>query len=203
MTPNSPYLIGLTGGIASGKSALSKALREAGAFVIDADEISRKLTAEGGAALHQIRALFGDSVFDGERLNRKALSDAVFGNEKALNDLNNLIHPLVFGEMERQIDENKQQKAIILEVPLLYETGYDKVCREVWCAWAPEKAQLERLFLRGLNEDEAKARIKSQMPAMKKALKADRVIITTGQKADNARAIVRLWDSCLRRINRV
>ncbi len=203
MTPNKPYLIGLTGGIACGKSMLSKALQEHGAVVIDADAISRSLTAKGGKALPKIRERFGDLVFDGDTLNRKALGDAVFADEKALSDLNSLMHPIIFEEMNRQITLNADQPAVILEVPLLYETGYDRICDEVWSAWTTEKAQMERLRDRGLSDEEARQRIKSQMPAMKKATLADRVIITTGEKAANAKAVIRLWEDCVRRIKRV
>lgn len=203
MTPNKPYLIGLTGGIACGKSMLSMALKEHGAVVIDADAISRSLTGEGGKALPKIRERFGSLVFDGDTLNRKALGDAVFADEKALSDLNSLMHPIIFEEMNRQIALNADQTAVILEVPLLYETGYDRICDEVWSAWTTEKAQMERLRDRGLSDEEARQRINSQMPAMKKASLADRVIITTGEKAANAKAVIRLWEDCVRRIKRV
>ncbi len=199
MTPNRPYLIGLTGGIATGKSFLAKALMEEGIIVIDADEISRQLTAKGGAALPLIWERFGETVFEGQELNRKALSTAVFNNQSALMDLNALMHPLILAQMERQIETSRAEKALVLDVPLLYETGWDKLCQEVWCAWAPERTQVLRLLERGLTKDEAISRIKSQMPAIKKAVLADRVIITTGEKAANAQAIKRLFQDCQRR----
>lgn len=199
MTPNRPYLIGLTGGIACGKSHLSDALREHGAAVIDADGISRQLTAPGGAALPAIRARFGNKVFDGELLNRKALSDTVFGNPAALEALNAIMHPMVFAEIDRQIASYAGQAAIVVDIPLLYETGFDSRCDTVWCAFAPERTQMDRLLERGLTRGEALRRINSQMSALEKAAHADRVIITTGTKADSAQAVMRLWDEAIRR----
>lgn len=200
MTQNRPYIIGLTGGIACGKSNVSDALRKYGAVVIDADEISRSLTADNGAALPAIRARFGGGVFDGEMLNRAKLSEAVFGNPGELAALNGIMHPLVFQEMEQQMLSHQESPALILDVPLLYETGFDKRCKEVWCVWAPHDSQIKRLMQRGLNLDEALKRIMSQMPALQKAKKADHVLITTGTKQDTANAAIRIWDDLLRRL---
>jgi dephospho-CoA kinase len=203
MIRNKPFLVGLTGGIACGKSNLSAALRRHGAVIIDADEISRGLTAPGGSALSAIRERFGDTVFDSGILDRRKLSDTVFNRKDDLDALNSIMHPLVFREMERQIAQNQSQTALIADVPLLYETGYEVFCREVWCAWAPLPAQTERLMQRGLSREEAMLRIKSQMPAMEKAKRASRVVVTTGSKEDNARAIIRLWDDLIRRCSSV
>ena len=91
----SKYVIGLTGGIACGKSNISRSLKAAGVPVIDADEISRNLTAPGGPALPAIREKWGEKVFDGEELNRRALSDIVFSDPAAREALNAIIHPMV------------------------------------------------------------------------------------------------------------
>jgi len=200
MTANRPYIVGLTGGIACGKSNLSEVLRSRGAVVVDADEISRAFTAEGGRALPAIRARFGDQVFEGELLNRRALSDAVFGHPRALADLNALMHPMVFEEIDDQIARHADRAALVIDIPLLYETGFEARCDEVWCAYAPPAHQVQRLLQRGMTREEALRRIDSQMPAMEKAKRSDRVIITTGDKADNANHVIRLWDALLRRI---
>ena len=152
MKPSKPLLIGLTGGIACGKSHLSQALKEHGVTVIDADQISRSLTAPGGAALPDVRAAFGDGVFSGEELDRAKLAQRVFGDEAALKTLNGILHPMVFEAIEQAIHDNHHQPALVLDIPLLYETGYDKRCGAVFCAWAPEATQLERLKERGLIE---------------------------------------------------
>lgn len=199
MTQNKPYTVGLTGGIACGKSNISQALRDTGAKVIDADEISRALTSPGGAALPLIRNRFGNSVFEGELFKRQALAGMVFSKPELLKDLNSLMHPLVFQEIARQRADS-QDLALVVDVPLLYETGYDQTCDEVWCVWAPRETQMQRLLHRGLDRQEAIARIDSQMPALEKARRANHVLITTGSKPESAQAAVRLWEELLRRL---
>ena len=200
MTRNKPYIVGLTGGIACGKSSVTSALRQAGAFVVDADEISHALTAPGGIALPMLRQRFGDGVFRGAELDRQALASLVFGDAAALNDLNAIMHPMVFEEMEHAIRENAYAPAVVLDIPLLYETGYDRKCGEVWSVWAPRRAQVDRLLCRGMTAEEAEKRIGSQMPALEKARRAAHVIVTTGPKAETALLARRLWDDLLRRL---
>ncbi|MBQ2700069.1 MAG: dephospho-CoA kinase, partial [Clostridia bacterium] len=142
-------IIGVTGGIACGKSTLCNTLRELGAPVWDADASSRALTAPGGRALPAIRQAFGDTVFfsDGT-LNRPKLGSIVFNNDAARQQLNGIVHPLVYEDMEAFLRENSGEQAVFLDVPLLFETGYDRRCDEVWCAWLPTQTQLERLMAR-------------------------------------------------------
>lgn len=194
MKPSKPYIVGLTGGIACGKSHLSQALREHGAVVVDADLLSHALTAKGGAALPKILERFGDGVFDGDDLNRKALADLVFHDEKALADLNAIIHPLVFAQINQEIDRHAGEDILVIDIPLLHETGYDKHCGQVWCAYVPLEIQMQRLMKRGMSQEDAKARLENQLPALEKAQRSDQVIMTSGEKADSARAVQRLYD---------
>ncbi len=203
MIQNKPYLIGLTGGIACGKSHLATTLRSLGAVVIDADEIARALTLPGGRALPGIRAAFGEKVFDGEELNRQKLASLVFFDEEALAQLNALTHPLIFDEMERQLRQNLHKPALVFDVPLLFETGLEKRCDEVWCVFAPRETQLERLLNRGHSEEEALKRIESQMPTAEKAKLSDHVIYTTGTKQESAARVTALWQDVLRRLSLV
>ncbi len=200
MTPSKPYIVGLTGGIACGKSGVTAALRKAGAPVVDADEISRSLTAPGGTALPKIRRRFGDRVFSGDALNRLALADAVFGKPEELAALNDIMHPLVYERIEDEVAAYAQSPAVVLDIPLLYETGYEKQCDEVWCVWAPEAAQVSRLKARGLSESQAKLRVNSQVPALEKAKRAAHVLVTTGPKAETARLATMLWDELIARL---
>ncbi|NLX82808.1 MAG: dephospho-CoA kinase [Clostridiales bacterium] len=199
MIPNKPPIIGLTGGIACGKSHLSDALREHGAVVIDADQISRALTATGGAALPLIRAHFGDAVFAGGELDRQKLAALVFTDKQALKTLNHIMHPLVFEEMDKQITQHADQPAVVVDLPLLYETGFEPRCAEVWAAYVSKEEQLKRLKQRGLTQQEALQRLASQMPAHEKALRADYVIDTSGAREDSAREVTRLYDAFIRR----
>ncbi|MBR5111292.1 MAG: dephospho-CoA kinase [Clostridia bacterium] len=195
----SKYVIGLTGGIACGKSNLSKALKEHGVPVIDADEISRALTARNGAALPAIRERFGDRVFDGDELNRRALSDIVFSDPKELEALNGILHPMVLAEIHRQIDET--EGPVVMDVPLLYEVGMDSWCQEIWCAYVPQKEQVRRVRKRGaITWKEALRRIHSQMPVMEKRRLADHVIRTEGPKAESAEIALGLWRDALKRL---
>ena len=188
----SNYVIGLTGGIACGKTNLSNALRNMGVPVIDADEISRSLTAPGGDALPLIRKAFGDSVFDGEILDRKKLGAKVFSDPEALETLNQITHPLIFQKMKAEM--NRHEGPVVLDVPLLFETGLDQWCQEIWCAYLPQKEQVKRLMARdGLSRRAAMQRIHSQMPALQKKRKAHQVIDTRGSREESAAKVLSLW----------
>lgn len=203
MIRSKPYLIGLTGGIASGKSSLSNALRQAGAAVIDADKISHELTMVDGLALPALKDAFGEAYFRHGALDRAALGNLVFSDRAQLDKLNALMYPLILSQMERQIDDNADQPVVILDVPLLYEAGWDSMCDEVWCAWAPKFVQVRRLMKRnGLSLRQALARIKSQMPAREKARRANHVILTTGTRQESAKKALTLWRDALRRARR-
>ena len=194
----SKYVIGLTGGIACGKSNISRSLKAAGVPVIDADEISRNLTASGGPALPAIREKWGEKVFDGEELNRRALSDIVFSDPAAREQLNAIIHPLVLSEIHRRMDET--EGPVVMDVPLLYEVGMDSWCDEIWCAYAPQKEQVRRVRKRGqITYAEALRRIHSQMPVMEKRRRADHMIRTTGTKEESGRAALSLWQDAVKR----
>jgi len=177
-------IIGLTGGIACGKSTISLTLRELGAVIIDGDVLSRKLTAANGAALPAIRAAFGDGVFhpDGT-LNRRALGAVVFADDAARNRLDAIIQPMLREMIVRGIEDARKSgaAACVLDMPLLYEKDLDGLCDRVWCAYIPRNIQLQRLMERdGFTREEAEQRLRSQLPAEEKAAKADVVIDTSG-----------------------
>lgn len=172
--------IALTGGIACGKTTVSAMLRALGASIIDADEISRSLTAANGAALPLIRETFGDQVFhpDGT-LDRPALSKAVFGNPEALARLNAVTHPLIEREMLAQLADCRENGAevVVLDVPLLFEANMQHMGDLTACVTVPEERQIERLNTRnGFDRETALARIRSQMPVSEKAARSDVVI---------------------------
>ena len=175
-------IIALTGGIACGKSTLAEMLRDLGTPVIDADAISRSLTAPGGKALPAIREAFGSEVFQNDQtLNRAALSERVFHDPEQLQKLNNLTHPLIIAQMKSEIERCRKSGApvVVLDVPLLFETGLDRLADETVCVSAPLPVQLKRLMTRnGLTEEQAMRRIQSQMPLCEKEKLADRTIST-------------------------
>ena len=177
-------VIGLTGGIACGKSTISLTLAELGAVIIDGDVLSRELTAANGAALPAIREAFGDCVFhpDGT-LNRRALGAVVFADDAARDALDGIMQPMLREMIVRGIEDARKSgvAACVLDMPLLYEKDLDGLCERVWCAYVPRETQLARLLLRdGFTREEAEQRLRSQLPAEEKAAKADVVIDTSG-----------------------
>ena len=177
-------VLGLTGGIACGKSTISLTLKELGAVIVDGDVLSRELTAENGPALPDIRRAFGDDVFhpDGS-LNRRALGSVVFADGKARATLDGIMQPLLLTLILRDMEDARNSGAAVcvLDMPLLYEKGLERLCDRVWCAYVPRETQLERLMQRdGFTREEAENRLRSQLPAEEKAARADVVIDTSG-----------------------
>ena len=177
-------ILGLTGGIACGKSNISATLAGLGAVIVDGDLLSRELTAPGGAALPAIREVFGDDVFQPDgTLNRSALGSVVFGDDQARAALDDIMQPMLREMVLQRIEEARASGAdvCVLDMPLLYEKDLDGFCDRVWCASLPRETQLERLMARdGFSLEEAEARLRSQLPTAEKARRADVVIDTSG-----------------------
>lgn len=161
-------VIGLTGGIASGKSTVSSLLSELGAVIIDADDIARSIVGVGSTALEEIRAYFGEAYFlpNGE-LNRKKLGEYVFNHEEALDKLNEITHPRIVEKIKIEINWHKQNSVnpvIIVDAALLIEMGLVNLVNEVWLVAVPHDTQLKRLIEReDLTIEGAENRISSQM----------------------------------------
>ena len=177
-------ILGLTGGIACGKSTISLTLQELGAVIVDGDKLSRELTAEGGMALPAIRTAFGDGVFhpDGT-LNRRQLGSIVFADNNARMQLDAIMQPMLRTLILERIQAARDSGATVcvLDMPLLYEQQLESLCDRVWCAAIPRPIQLERLMARdGFTLAEAEARLRSQLSTEEKAARADVVIDTSG-----------------------
>ena len=190
-------VLGLTGGIACGKSTISQTLSELGAVIVDGDLLSRELTMSGGAALPDIRAAFGDGVFhpDGT-LNRRALGAVVFADDTARDKLDAIMQPLLLTLILRSIEDARLSGAAIcvLDMPLLYEKDLDRLCDRVWCAYIPRETQLARLMQRdGFTSEEAENRLRSQLPAEEKAARADVVIDTSGPMDYTKECVISLY----------
>ena len=186
--------IGLTGSIACGKSTVSSFLRDSGYTVIDADAISHALTAPGGAALPAIREAFGDGVFSGDTLDRRALGSIVFADPVKRAQLNAILHPMILSSIYAALDESDApEKLVFADVPLLYECQMEAHFDRVWVVAAQEETQLDRLMTRDqLTKDEAISRIRSQMPLEEKCRRADAVIMTDGPIAQTQKQVRRL-----------
>lgn len=174
-------VIGLTGGIASGKSTVSILLKDKGAVIIDADEISRKLMKKGTTTYKKVIKCFGDKLLDKyKNINRKKLGKLVFSDKNALKALNDITHPAIIDEIKRNLTEltKKGEQIIVIDAALLLEVGLDSVVDEVWVVAVNEKTQLERLMKRDkmLDKEQAVARIKSQMSLQERLKYADKII---------------------------
>ena len=202
MRANKPYVIGLTGGTGTGKTEAAKYLESLGAARFDADEASRAVTAPGGAALGPIREQFGSEVFfpDGT-LNRKALGDIVFHSTPHRRALEGIIHPLVQRRMLEQMDAAAEAgvKVIILDVPLLFETGMDALCDETWALTIDRELQISRIVARdGITHEQAGARIDSMMPAEERNARATRAINTDQPMEKTRQILAQLYHQAVR-----
>ncbi len=174
-------IAGLTGGIATGKSTVANIMAEAGAHVIDADRIAKDVVKKGLPAWKEITEYFGKEILgsDGE-IDRERLGDVVFGSKDKLEVLNKIVHPRVFEEMAREMEEVKQRapdSIVILDIPLLIETGLHKLLSNVILVYAPGRIQLARLMARdNIPKEAALKRIRSQMPIEQKKAFANYII---------------------------
>ncbi|MDU5143442.1 MAG: dephospho-CoA kinase [Paenibacillus dendritiformis] len=173
--------IGLTGGIASGKSTVSRLLVERGALLVDADRIAREIVLPGSPALDRIAERFGaDMLLADGSLDRKRLGNVVFSNPAERKALEEITHPAIRQEMMtqmRRLEEEHPQSLVVVDVPLLYESGLTDRFEEIVVVYVPEEIQLERLMRRDeITEAEASERLRSQWDIEMKRERADYVI---------------------------
>ena len=180
--------IGLTGGIASGKSSVGRWLSDHGLPVLDADRYAREALAPGSAGCQAVLARYGPAVAargaeaDVGELNRSALADIVFADAVERQWLERLVHPLVRQAFDSALGELELAPAVVLMVPLLYESGMESLCTEVWVVHCRPDQQQQRLIQRnGLSAQQAEQRIKAQWPLARKCLLADQVIDNSGE----------------------
>ena len=138
-------IVGITGGIATGKSQVSDYIKSLGYTVIDTDIISRSLTTENEEVLFLIRTTFGNEYFDNGVLNRRKMGELVFNNKEANKLLTNIVHPFVKKEVLKQV-YNNTDKIVFIDVPLLYESGFDELCHQVICVYTSLDENIKRLI---------------------------------------------------------
>ncbi len=188
MIQNKCILIGLTGGIATGKSTVTKMLIERGFAVIDADKISREVVEIGKPAYNDIVEAFGLRILlEDKTVNRKKLGRLIFESPHLRMTLNKIVHPRVFDEIRYRIDElSKREPIIFVDVPLLFEVIdyfdiYGIPLKEVWMVYTNKETQLKRLMERdNIGQNEALLRIRSQMDIDEKKKKANKVLYNDG-----------------------
>ena len=191
-------VVGLTGGVATGKSTVAKMFKHCGAVVIDADELARDVVKPGKPAWHEIVSTFGKTVLNPDRtLNRQAIGAIVFGNRVKLRRLERIIHPRVArqqAKLTRQAARNDPKAVVIYDVPLLFEVGIDKRVDKIIVVTADQETQIARLKKRnGLSRAEALRRIRSQMPLAKKIQRTDHVLHGTLSRTSLRRQVGRLF----------
>ncbi|BEV35314.1 dephospho-CoA kinase [Synechococcus sp. M16CYN] len=174
--------IGLTGGIASGKSSVGTWLKQQGISVLDADRYAHEVLAPRTDATRAVIERYGLQVQidTTDWIDRAALGQIVFHNQSELRWLEQLIHPLVRQRFTKELEAHKDEPLVVLMIPLLFENGFEQLCNETWVVSCRPDQQLTRLIRRNnLDEMEAKARISAQMPLTRKCELADHVIDNT------------------------
>lgn len=194
--------LGLTGGIASGKSTVAAELAALGATVIDADQLARDVVAPGTEGLAEVVEAFGERVLTASgEMDREAVGAIVFGDEEARAQLNAIIHPRVRAEAARRrqaaIDAAGGGRAVVVQdIPLLTETGQASRFDKVLVVQAPAAVRVERMMTdRGMNETDARARIAAQATDAERAAIADRVIMNDGDLAALRTQVREAWDA--------
>lgn len=192
-------LIGLTGGIAAGKSRVGRELEALGGIVLDADAVAREVVEPGEPAHAAVVEAFGPGiVLPGGGLDRKALGARIFADEAARRALNAIVHPAVRERMARRTAEAlaSDAPAVFQMIPLLFENDLEGLFEETWLVSTPEATQLERLMGRdGLGPEAARARLAAQFPLHAKLARATRVIDNGGPEAALAAEVRRVWEA--------
>jgi len=191
-------IIGLTGGIACGKSTVSTELRALGAAIIDADALAHELSQPHQPLYNAYVQRFGREIVTADgMLDRVAIARRVFADPAVRAEVDAIAHPLIRMAAEERLraarDENK--RAAVLDVPLLFEAGWDALADETWVVALPREEQLARLLARdtSMDEGEARARIAAQMPLAEKCARADVIIDNSGTKEEIREYIGKLW----------
>ena len=189
--------IGLTGGIGSGKSTVSRFLKELGAVIIDTDKVGHQVLKSDTEVKQQAIAAFGPQILtpDGE-IDRKKLGDIVFNSPDSLARLNRLTHPPILRMVKAQLEEyrRKDVDVVVIEAPLLIKADWTSLVDEIWVTIAPQAEVLRRLRQRmGLTEKESLARIASQLPAKEQTRQADMIINTDLSLDELKRKVTALW----------
>jgi dephospho-CoA kinase len=187
-------LVGLTGGIGSGKSTVSAALAERGAVISDADAITRELQQPGQAVFDAIVERFGPEVLaaDGS-LDRQALADRVFSDPEERKALEGLVHPAVGAEIAQRLADAPADGVVVLDVPLLVESGRDDLAGTIVVDTSPAVALQRLVDQRGMDPDDAQARMRSQVSREERLAHADCVVDNNGDRDELAAEIERCW----------
>lgn len=191
-------IIGLTGGIACGKSTVARMLVSRGAKLVDADVIAREVVLPGSPVLGQVAARFGQAVLqeDGS-LNRKKLGEIIFGDAEAKKELEMLLHPPIrqlMWERMQSLNEADPSGLVVVDIPLMYESGLESRFEEIMVVYVPREIQLQRLMVRdALDREQAERRLEAQWPIDRKKELADILIDNRGTLEQTEAQIDLFW----------
>ncbi|XP_009281581.1 PREDICTED: bifunctional coenzyme A synthase [Aptenodytes forsteri] len=203
--PSRPYVIGLTGGTGSGKTAIAKLLGHLGAFLIDADKLGHAVYVPSGPAYEQVVAAFGAEILNEDgTINRKVLGAKVFGNQERLKSLTDIVWPEMARMVKEQIGEaDAQGKAVcVLDAAVLLEAGWQDMVHEVWTAIIPEEEAVKRIMARdGLSEEAARSRLQSQMTNSQRVEQSQVVLCTLWEPDVTRKQVEKAWDLLQQRLS--
>ena len=196
------YIIGITGTSGSGKSAASKITAEKGGYVIDADSIAHEIILKGNAAYDDIKEFFGESILDdtGE-INRKKLGEKVFNDKELLKRLNEITHKHITEKIKNIVERESKcdHKCIVIDAPLLIETGLNKICQSVWLVQADKELQKKRIAKRDMiTEELAQSRLDKQSKPAELAEFADEIINNNGSLEDMRKQVISCFNKIIR-----
>ena len=200
------YVIGLTGGIASGKSSIAKRLEKLGAEIINADIVGHSVYEPGTRAYNEIIAGFGNEILNSDgSINRKRLGSIVFSDSEKLQELNSIIWPRIMERIKELVSElaAKGAQVCVVEAALLLEAGWDEVVDEIWVSAIPEAEAIKRMNERnGLSEEEAKKRLASQLKNKQRVSKANVVLSTLWKPEYTQKQVEKAWKGLQERMKK-
>ncbi len=185
-------IIGITGALGTGKTTVAAMFEKKGAVRIDADKIAHELLAEDGDTREQIIAVFGESILTGSAIDRRKLAEKVFLNKDKLGKLSDIMHPAIIKKIKDDA-QSAGDKIVVIDAPLLMETGLDKFVDTVVVVTADKKTQLERVASRGMSREEAEIIIEKQMSLEEKVRLADFVIDNNGSTDKTKEGVEEVW----------
>ena len=187
--------LGLTGGIAAGKTTATNILKNLGAKIIDADKIAHKIMEPEGPAYSDVVQFFGNNILDEDgSINRKKLGEIVFNNSELRQQLEKITHPIILREIKGKFKEDSENNTVLV-APLLFEVGIDNLVEEVWVIYCSRETQIKRLRNRdNITREAAKVRINAQMSLEKKIKQADLAIENEGSLKEFERKLKDAWE---------
>ena len=188
-------IVGLTGGIGAGKSTVANMFSQLGALVVDADKLSREAIEPGTSGFNEVVATFGEKILTDGDIDRQKLGKIVFKDAAERKKLEAIIHPRVQEALATKIKTLSPGDVLVYEIPLLVETGAAEKFDYIITVESDIENRLDRLFERGMDEDEAERRIAAQASQTQREAVADRVIINDGDRAELFAECARIWES--------